>query len=505
MFGSSAAISGETEESDVPTNSGNTNPPGRRPANTGKNKGEQHCRDFLKMNPVKKGLRDDKDERKYRKDNTVCHYDALAESKFIGTIHAENSLLPTIKPTEVVGIIMAHSSYRNLYIDAIIKGCEPFSTNDNDQLCLDNAFVGEDQKVEDKFPKVVDLLLTDPTNKIKTIITFQKNVVSEAYLANHATMVPALKQVLNAILVESKVHHLSTKEQNKGWKEALRYSYLKGVREGACPDHKVGSTLEHEIATKLNLDSTSKNRSAIASMSVTQFKIGRQTAALSKAVMAEKLDRIEEVLVIRNLDMMPDVGTFIDKRNAVTGYFGDGGSCFLKRVKEFYALSTDKKIVYVRFQTKEAKFTAEKQLKNFKTEYPDVRFNVARPTVDKFSSDIRQSRDEIRMELLKLYTNSLINNELDQYIPTFEAFKRGIFLDEKHFWDKGMLRMWVEFTDPTNTVAVLTYSFGSDPFVGFDWKDPTPNPRFRGKHPQAEYNLASRGIHILNDHAKRTS
>ena len=33
-----AAISGETDESDVQTNSGNTNPPGRRPANTGKNK-----------------------------------------------------------------------------------------------------------------------------------------------------------------------------------------------------------------------------------------------------------------------------------------------------------------------------------------------------------------------------------------------------------------------------------------------------------------------------------
>ena len=92
---------------------------------------------------------------------------------------------------------------------------------------------------------------------------------------------------------------------------------------------------------------------------------------------------------------------------------------------------------------------------------------MARPNVDKFSSDIRQSRDEIRLQLLKLYTNSLTTNGLDHYVPTFEAFKRGIFLDEKHFWDKGRLRMWVEFTDPTNTVAVLTYSFGSDPFMGF--------------------------------------
>ena len=118
--------------------------------------------------------------------------------------------------------------------------------------------------------------------------------------------------------------------------------------------------------------------------------------------------------------------------------------------------------------TKKAKYNAEKQLKDFKSRYPDVQFNVARPNVEKFSSDIRQSRDEIRLQLLKLYTNSLTTNGLDQYVPTLEAFKRGIFLDEKHFWDKGRLRMWVEFTDPTNTVAVLTYSFGSDPFVGFE-------------------------------------
>ena len=285
----------------------------------------------------------------------------------------------------------------------------------------------------------------------------------------------------------------------------MRISYNDAVREGVYPNPKIGSTLEHEIATSLNLDSCSKNRSAVASTSVTQFKIGKQTAALSKAIIADKLDRIEEVLVIRNLEMMPPTGDFNDKMNAVTGYFGLGGKCVLKDVKEFYALSTDKKIVYVRFLNRKAKFTAEKQLKDFKIQHPDVRFNVARPNVEKFSSDIRLSRDEIRMELLKIYTNALLKKNLDQYIPTYEAFKRGIFLDEKHFWNKGKLSMWVEFTDPTNTVSILTYSFCSDPFVGFEWTNPTPNPRFRVKHPGAEYNLATRGIHVLNEHAKRTN
>ena len=199
---------------------------------------------------------------------------------------------------------------------------------------------------------------------------------------------------------------------------------------------------------------------------------------------------------------MPASGTFNIKFNAVMEYFGEHGRCFLQGVKEFYALSTEKRIVYIHFWTKKFKYTAERKLKDFKTLNPEVRFNAARPNAEKFSSDIRQSRDEIRLQLFKLYMSSLNANGLGQYEPSFEAFKRGIFLDEKYFWDKGTLKMFVEFTDPTNTVAVLSYSFGSDPFLGFEWDQPTPNPRLREKHPEAEYNLVNRGIHVLNKHVK---
>ena len=286
------------------------------------------------------------------------------------------------------------------------------------------------------------------------------------------------------------------------WREALKVQFNDAVREGVKPE--LGSSLEHEIATGLNLNSSGKNRNAVASMSLTQYKIGKQTAALSKAVIADKLDKLEEVLVFRNLDMMADTGSYDDKMASVTRYFGAGGTCHLQNVKEFFALSIDKKVVYVRFQSRKAKFTAEKQVKDFKTRNPGLRFTVARPNLDTFSSDIRLSRDDIRYELHKLYTNTLKIKNLEQYVPTEEAFKRGIFLDEQHFWEKGKLRTWVEFTDPTNTLAVLTYSFNSDPFVGFDWENPIPNPRFRAKHPGAEYNLATRGIHVLNTHTKRT-
>ena len=97
----------------------------------------------------------------------------------------------------------------------------------------------------------------------------------------------------------------------------MRKSYQGAISAGVNPNTTWGSQIERDIATRLNLDSCNKNRSAVASLSVTQVKLGKQVVALSKAVIADKLDRIEEVLVVRNLDMMPATGTFNIKFNAV--------------------------------------------------------------------------------------------------------------------------------------------------------------------------------------------
>ena len=124
----------------------------------------------------------------------------------------------------------------------------------------------------------------------------------------------------------------------------------------------------------------------------------------------------------------------------------------------------------------------------------------ARQNLEKFPSDLCQSRDEIRLHIFKLYVNTLQLKGLVQYEPTFEAFKRAIFLDEKYVWEKGTLKMWIEFTDPTNCMSILSYSFGNDQFSGFEWNNSIPNPNFREKHPADEYSIINRGVHVLNQY-----
>merc|ERR1712055_65485 len=254
---------------------------------------------------------------------------------------------------------------------------------------IDDASIGV-QTVEESFPKVMDLLFNDPMDKLRTIVTFRNDMVPEATLRNKSILIPALKTILTSILTKTKTYTFANESTGMEWKEALNVRFDEAVRLGVNPG--MGSSLEHEIATGLNLNSSRSNRNAVTSMSITQYKVGKQTTALSKAVIADKLDKLEEVLVIHNLDMIANQESYDDKLASVTSYFGPGGTCHIPNVKEFFALSIEKKVVYVRFLSKKAKFAAEKQIKTFKSLNPGHRFSVARPNLETFSSDIRMSR-----------------------------------------------------------------------------------------------------------------
>ena len=90
----------------------------------------------------------------------------------MGNTYTVNELQPKLEPTQVVGIIMAHSSYKGKYIEAIIEDVEPFCLNKTSIMGIDDACVGV-QSVEESFPKVMNLLFNDPTDKIRTIVTKQ--------------------------------------------------------------------------------------------------------------------------------------------------------------------------------------------------------------------------------------------------------------------------------------------------------------------------------------------
>ena len=173
----------------------------------------------------------------------------------MGNTYTVNELQPKLEPTQVVGIIMAHSSYRGQYIEAIIEDVEPFCLNNIGIMGIDDAIRGV-QSVEESFPKVMNLLFNDPIDKLRTIVTFRNNMVPEAVLRNKSTLIPALKTILDSILIRTKKHTFAHESDGMVWKEALKVQFDEAVRKGVNPE--MGSYLEHEIATGLNLNSSRK-------------------------------------------------------------------------------------------------------------------------------------------------------------------------------------------------------------------------------------------------------
>ena len=121
-------------------------------------------------------------------------------------------------------------------------------------------------------------------------------------------MASGLRIVLNTILTKTKIFFQSLPEEKKDWKVAMRKSYYNAVSAAVTPNMAWGSTIERDIAIRLNFDSTNSTRSTVSTMSETQFKLGKQVGALSKAIISDRLDKAEEVLMIRKLDMIPPTG-----------------------------------------------------------------------------------------------------------------------------------------------------------------------------------------------------
>ena len=127
-----------------------------------------------------------------------------------------------------------------------------------------------------------------------------------------------------------------------------------------------------DIATKLNLETGAKLRNTVADLSDSNIKVGTQVGKLSKEVFAEKINKSEEVVLIKNLGhIIPSHGDFKTKFEAVLTFFSKDGTCPLVGLKEVYALSIKFSLVYIRLWTRNDKFKAEQKIKDFRIKNPN--------------------------------------------------------------------------------------------------------------------------------------
>ena len=163
-----------------------------------------------------------------------------------------------------------------------------YCNSQTDTWSLDNAWLNDDLQVEKKFPEVYSNFYSTPVLTISAIRSFHDGIVTEEYLSDHLRMNGGLLKILNSILTETRKTFESQLEGNRDVIAAMRQSFIPAVNAAAAPHLVWGSELERDIAIRLNRNSTTSSRVAIADISETQFKLGKQVAALSKEVIATK-------------------------------------------------------------------------------------------------------------------------------------------------------------------------------------------------------------------------
>ena len=89
----------------------------------------------------------------------------------------------------------------------------------------------------------------------------------------------------------------------------------------------------------MNLESGSNLRISVAELSDAHIKVGMHVGELSKEILTDKLNKSEEVILVKNLgNIIPNHGDFKTKIEAFITFFSKDGACPLVGLKEVYAL-----------------------------------------------------------------------------------------------------------------------------------------------------------------------
>ena len=134
-----------------------------------------------------------------------------------------------------------------------------------------------------------------------SLLPVQGRIVTEGIQTDHPVINSALKTILNSILKDTKHAFDNQATGAKDWKSAVVKAFNPTVHAAASPDLVWGSAFERDIVTKLNLESGSNLRSSVAELSDSNIKVGSQVGKLSKEVFAEKINKSEEVIIVKNL------------------------------------------------------------------------------------------------------------------------------------------------------------------------------------------------------------
>ena len=122
---------------------------------------------------------------------------------------------------------------------------------------------------------------------------------------------------------------------------------------------------------------------------------------------------------------------------------------------------------------------------------------TVRPDARPYRGDVRDSFDEMKTELWNFWQQTCIGARIEHLIVPENVWSKNIFILQRVSGNGKEVKLFYEFTDPTNMESFLVLNPEQNPFKILDLTKEVPSKRYHTIAGSRAKTLNTAGIHTL--------
>ena len=208
----------------------------------------------------------------------------------------------------------------------------------------------------------------------------------------------------------------------------------------------------------------------------------------------EKQDEAEKELILKNMQFVKNA-SLQQCRTLVNDWLHKNGVHFHTGI---YSINTDKQTCRVTFNSDRDKRSAEGILASLrKNSKSKSKVTTMRPDAKPFAGDVRKEYHEIKRLLYTYWQQYCTKNNHEELIVSENVWSKHIFILQRVTGKGADVKLFYEFTDPTNMKSFLVLNPEQNPFEILDLTKKVPNNQYHTIAGARAKTLNMAGIHTL--------
>ena len=210
--------------------------------------------------------------------------------------------------------------------------------------------------------------------------------------------------------------------------------------------------------------------------------------------LTQKQDESDKELILKNLHFVKNA-SLQQCRTLVNDLLYKNGINYHTGI---YNVSVDRRTCRVTFNSDRDKRSAEATLANFRRNSKGKsKVTTARPDARTFAGDVRKDYGELKKTLFTYWQQYCNKSNREELIVSENVWSKNIFIMQRVTGRGADVKLFYEFTDPTNMESFLVLNSEQNPFEVLDLSKEVPNERYHSIAGSRAKTLNAAGIHTL--------